>query len=115
MTEVLTYEALKAERDALAVENAALNKSLDDVCESYENGQSDLLSEAIDKAINLPSPATDAALAAIKAQGVEKFAAQQEQLAADYRKLSPGCYGETSSAENALMARDFAAKLREGK
>jgi len=52
--------------DALAVENAALNKSLDDVCESYENGQSDLLSEAIDKAINLPSPATDAALAAIR-------------------------------------------------
>ena len=35
------------------------------------------------------TPATDAALAAIRAQGVEKFAAQQEQLAADYRKLSP--------------------------
>lgn len=63
----------------------------------------------------IETPATDAALAAIQAQGVEKFAAQQEQLAADYRKLSPGCYGETSSAENALMARDFAAKLREAK
>ncbi|CAI2064989.1 hypothetical protein [Serratia marcescens] len=111
----MSYEALKAERDALAVENAALNKSLDDVCDAYENGQRDLLSEAIDKAINLSTPATDAALAAIQAQGVEKFAAQQEQLAADYRKLSPGCYGETSSAENALMARDFAAELREAK
>lgn len=66
-----------------------------------------------EKALN--TPVTDAALAAIQAQGVEKFAAQQEQLAADYRKLSPGCYGETSSAENALMARDFAAELREAK
>ncbi|MDP8735813.1 hypothetical protein QZP90_20100, partial [Serratia marcescens] len=78
----MSYEALKAERDALAVENAALNKSLDDVCESYENGQSDLLSEAIDKAINLPSPATDAALAAIQAQGVEKAAAALDALSA---------------------------------
>ncbi|WP_085337260.1 hypothetical protein [Serratia marcescens] len=52
--------------DALAVENAALNKSLDDVCDAYENGQRDLLSEAIDKAINLPAPATSAALAAIR-------------------------------------------------
>lgn len=35
--------------------------------------------------------------------------------AADYRKLSPGCYGEKSSAENALMARAFAVELREGR
>lgn len=68
----MSYDALKAERDAqqkradeLAVENQALNKSLDEVCDAYENGQRDLLSEAIDKAINLPTPATDAALAAI--------------------------------------------------
>lgn len=80
-------EAQKAERDALAdrvnalaVENQALNKSLDEVCDAYENGQRDLLSEAIDKAINLPSPATDAALAAIQAQGVEKSAAALDAL-----------------------------------
>ncbi|MBN5323996.1 hypothetical protein ACUNHX_17315 [Serratia sp. IR-2025] len=70
----MSYEALKAERDALAVENQALNKSLDDVCNAYENGQRDLLSEAINKATNLPTPATDAAIAAIQAQGVEKAA-----------------------------------------
>ncbi|CAI1577106.1 Uncharacterised protein [Serratia marcescens] len=79
---------------------------------TYPNPILALVNEAVRE---LETPATDAALAAIQAQGVEKFAAQQEQLAADYRKLSPGCYGETSSAENALMARDFAAKLREAK
>ncbi|BEO75129.1 hypothetical protein SMTE4_10990 [Serratia marcescens] len=105
------YVSLKAERDALAVENAALNESRQRLAE--------FIHEELDAdyPLNLEAetPATSAALAAIQAQGVEKFAAQQEQLAADYRKLSPGCYGETSSAENALMARDFAAKLREAK
>ncbi|MEX3097669.1 hypothetical protein [Serratia ureilytica] len=112
MTEVLTYEALKAERDAwqqradaLAVENAALNKSLDDVCESYENGQSDLLSEAIDKAINLPSPATDAALAAIqaqaKAEAIEQLAIQLEQLPDDaFDVLSDAAEFETYQEEH---------------
>lgn len=126
MTEVLTYEALKAERDAwqqradaLAVENAALKDAITTHSQSTHFcelcGKDDPCStDDVCYALN-ETPATDAALAAIQAQGVEKFAAQQEQLAADYRKLSPGCYGETSSAENALMARDFAAKLREAK
>ena len=135
----MSYEALKAERDALAqrvemlaenlgnailgeqealqrvnalaVENAALNESRQRLAEFIH------VELDADYPLNLEAetPATSAALAAIQAQGVEKFAAQQEQLAADYRKLSPGCYGETSSAENALMARDFAAKLREAK
>ncbi|BEN46171.1 hypothetical protein SMKC056_31170 [Serratia marcescens] len=84
-----------------------MDAEIDFGCMAYDHAKK--LIDAVE------TPATDAALAAIQAQGVEKFAAQQEQLAADYRKLSPGCYGETSSAENALMARDFAAKLREAK
>nr|DAP97678.1 MAG TPA: hypothetical protein [Caudoviricetes sp.] len=108
----MSYEALKAERDALAqrvemlaVENAALNKSLDDVCDAYENGQRDLLSEAIDKAINLPSPATDAALAAIQAQGVEKFA--------DF--LDSPIDGQHCYQNEVGLARHFASTLREAK
>ena len=46
--------------------------------------------------------------------GVENLL-RSRTVGADYRKLSHGCYGETSSAENALMARDFAAELREAK
>lgn len=90
-----------------------LNKPFIYAFGSYRNDEYQTVRKFI---MQMPeTPATDAALAAIQAQGVEKFAAQQEQLAADYRKLSPGCYGETSSAENALMARDFAAELREAK
>ncbi|MEL5205588.1 hypothetical protein PTR50_01090 [Serratia nevei] len=101
----MSYEALKAERDALAVENAALNKSLDDVCDAYENGQRDLLSEAIDKAINLSTPATDAALAAIQAQGVEKFA--------DF--LDSPIDGQHCYQHEVGLARHFASTLREAK
>ncbi|WP_260515179.1 MULTISPECIES: hypothetical protein [unclassified Serratia (in: enterobacteria)] len=139
----MSYEALKAERDALAdkcdrleynlgnaivgeqealqrvnalaVENQALNKSLDDVCDAYENGQRDLLSEAIDKAINLPSPATDAALAAIEARGVEKLA---EKLDAEIEQIMRGAffYDEISSREAiSKMVREFGAELREAK
>ncbi|MDP8704268.1 hypothetical protein QZP99_10640 [Serratia marcescens] len=106
------YEVLKAERDALAVENAALNKSLDDVCDAYENGQRDLLSEAIDKAINLPSPATDAALAAIQAQGVEKFADDLHKTAMAMCSVKPD---NTTPGAYARLARSFAKKLREAK
>ncbi|MBN5205356.1 hypothetical protein JY462_11065 [Serratia marcescens] len=119
-----TIKDLTERADALAVENAAMRGVIDAAVAVANNsagiagwhlngeiaGWDEILPE-----LNIETPATDAALAAIQAQGVEEFAAQQEQLAADYRKLSPGCYGETSSAENALMARDFAAKLREAK
>lgn len=108
----MSYEALKAERDALqkradalAVENQALNKSLDGVCDAYENGQRDLLSEAIDKAINLPTPATDAAIAAIQAQGVEKFA--------DF--LDSPIDGQHCYQHEVGLARHFASTLREAK
>ncbi|HGW4115643.1 TPA: hypothetical protein ACNH4I_002603 [Serratia marcescens] len=125
-----TVSALEAERDALAVENAALKsahpqpfgREMMKALDAYEKHQDEVPETGMLDAffilrdsIRVETPSTDAALAAIQAQGVEKFAAQQEQLAADYRKLSPGCYGETSSAENALMARDFAAELREAK
>ncbi|MBH1895845.1 hypothetical protein I5T96_04455 [Serratia marcescens] len=118
-------DAQQKRADALAVENQELKESAADLRKQAFNGRrnshncgpfqySDLC-ESIIESTKVETPATDAALAAIQAQGVEEFAAQQEQLAADYRKISPGCYGETSSAENALMARDFAAKLREAK
>ncbi|MGQ6167361.1 hypothetical protein ACUNG9_04865 [Serratia sp. IR-2025] len=103
----MSYEALKAERDAqqkradeLAVENKGLNKSLDDVCDAYENGQRDLLSEAIDKAINLSTPATDAALAAIEAQGVEKALAV---VSACRENICPGGLSENRQYEESIV------------
>uniref|UniRef100_UPI0035C6CC33 hypothetical protein n=1 Tax=Serratia quinivorans TaxID=137545 RepID=UPI0035C6CC33 len=90
MTEVLTYEALKADRDAqqkradaLAVENAEMRSVIDAAVEVYDNsagiagwhlngdiaGWDEILPE-----LNIETPATSAALAAIEARGVEKFA-----------------------------------------
>lgn len=102
MTEVLTYEALKAERDALAVENAALKASREMLAKNALETCNDLFSAGfrnaslqlglmkstgnrnlypnpiktlVDEAIReLPTPTTDSALAAIQSQGVEKAA-----------------------------------------
>ncbi|MBH3213194.1 hypothetical protein [Serratia marcescens] len=110
MTEVLTYEALKAERDALAVENAALKQSevplgaiengraFADRLEAYpfecQGGNLSMCSDwqelircfehLSEWAMRSKSetPATDAALAAIQAQGVEKSAAALDALSA---------------------------------
>lgn len=79
MNEVLTYEALKAERDALAVENAALknaiprlkniyysNDSMDDASLAEDIGFNTAITQINNMVIE--TPATDAALAAIEAR-----------------------------------------------
>ncbi|MFS7161908.1 hypothetical protein AB6825_22775 [Serratia proteamaculans] len=62
MNNVLTYEALKTERDALAVENAELSAALSLISGSYG------LSPHIQSICAVETPATDAALAAIEAR-----------------------------------------------
>ncbi len=85
MTEVLTYEALKAERDAqqkradaLAVENENQRDWINKCSELWDAGCD------LDNLLGLipETPATDAALAAIQAQGVEKSAAALDALSA---------------------------------
>ncbi|MCX2170630.1 hypothetical protein ACMFFK_20730 [Serratia marcescens] len=93
----MSYEALKAERDALAVENAALKKFGDKLNEMHNvlNGegtgiqgraevvcQQAAIEAAMDEFDAITTPATDAALAAIQAQGVEKAAAALDALSA---------------------------------
>lgn len=77
------YEALKAERDALAVENAALKEFIKKKCFVVPAGAS-CLAEADECAEgSMPeTPATSAALAAIQAQGVEKAASALDALSA---------------------------------
>lgn len=176
MTEVLTYEALKAERDALAVENQTLKSGCGFFAYDPDNGFEEFKTkdEAIaaaesyidyyrgeacdgwpdevaqvswgiimqestrvnerprdkddscDPAIetvcdyallpNIETPATDAALAAIQTQGVEKLIKlKMEQLAS----MHPDTHAFGATADslrnqvNELQA--FAAQLREGK
>lgn len=75
MNEVLTYEALKAERDALAVESAAMRSEIlnitfmdDEVFFSCDQRAQELMG----RLVNIKTPATDAAIAANQAQGVDK-------------------------------------------
>ncbi|HEJ7928008.1 TPA: hypothetical protein SMI23_001795 [Serratia marcescens] len=105
--------ALKAERDALAdrvnalaVENAALSAALSLISGSYG------LSPHIQSMCAVDTPTTDAALAAIQAQGVEKFADDLHKTAMAMCSVKPD---NTTPGAYAGMARSFAKKLREGK
>lgn len=122
MTEVLSYEALKADRDAqqkradaLAVENQALRDFIKQKCFVVPAGASCLAEADEPAAESIPeTPATDAALAAIEARGVDKFAAwssEQESMASgagDKKEARIYC-------QVAARAKHFAIRLREAK
>jgi len=125
MTEVLTYEALKAERDAPAVENAALkSKAAELVHEASEvySAYNATIKEPDDDFMDMQTlyemqcietPATDAALAAIEAQGVEKFADRMLTLANDPTYSTASHRNDLRDA--GAKAMDYAANLRETK
>ncbi|EQA5356140.1 hypothetical protein [Serratia marcescens] len=101
------YEVLKAERDALAdradalaVENQALNELLDSICNAYNEELTDLLDIAVKMAVKLQTPATDAALAAIQAQGVEKA---QAVVSACRENICPGGLSENRQYEESIV------------
>ncbi|MFP7606839.1 hypothetical protein [Serratia quinivorans] len=142
MTEVLTYEALKADRDAqqkradaLAVENAAL-KSLsiklfnlgylhghESTVEGYfvdvhrndiDTYHDDVVAEILEDEDETPS--TSAALAAIEARGVDQFIERKiKQLA----NMHPDthAFGATAMSLRAQIneLQAFAIELREAK
>ncbi|UPU16029.1 hypothetical protein OTAKU_00400 [Serratia phage vB_SmaM-Otaku] len=115
------YESLNAERDALAVENAELKATAADLRRKAFNGRrnshncgplqySDLC-ESIIEATKVETLATDAALAAIQAQGVEKFAEHMLTLANDPTYSTASHRNDLRDA--GAKARNYAAELRE--
>lgn len=116
---------LKAERDAqqkradaLAVENASMREALDSIriySSDTLSGPSDSVPdmaawlregvEHLHQVSIIETPATDAALAAIQAQGVEKFA--------DF--LDSPIDGQHCYQNEVGLARHFATELREAK
>lgn len=111
--------ALEAERDALAVESAGFKHALSVILEHVDvtdKGQAGVVAMiANDELFNSETPATDAALAAIQAQGVEKLA---DKLDAEIEQIMRGAffYDEISSREAiSKMVREFATELREAK
>ena len=108
----MSYEALKAERDALAVENAEMRGVIDAAVAVANNsagiagwhlngeiaGWDEILPE-----LNIETPATDAALAAIQAQGVEMAAVKMQESGA---QTFGDCY---------IALVQYATELREAK
>ncbi|WP_253893503.1 hypothetical protein [Serratia marcescens] len=125
----MSYEALKAERDALAVENAVLKKFGDKLNEMHNdlNGegtgiqgraevvcQQAAIEAAMDEFDAITTTATDAALAAIQAQGVEKFAQRMHEKMEGLDPIKLPAYAdEIDHLISQLYA--FAAELREAK
>lgn len=120
MTVVLTYEALKAERDALAVENAEMRGVIDaaigvannssGIAGWHLNGEIADWDEILPE-LNIETPATDAALAAIQAQGVEKFA----DMCREKSKLATTADSCAGWKNCSVHASSFAIRLREAK
>ncbi|CAI2496123.1 Uncharacterised protein [Serratia ficaria] len=144
MNEVLTYEALKAERDAqqkradaLAVENAALKtahpqpfgREMMKALDAYEKHQDEVPETGMLDAffilrdsIRVETPATDAALAAIEVRGVDKALAIVEACRGS---ICAGGLSENRQYEESIVhphldgisdeLESLAAELREAK
>lgn len=104
-----------AQRDALAAENAALNemyrqavKELDDTC--FEMGMT-RGEKSMEYAVP-ETPATDAYLNSVRAEGVEMLAANHQRIVDTLNGDSLFADGERRHAAIAAAAVYFAAKLR---
>lgn len=91
---VLSGQLIKPEEDILS-ENVALKAELERAC-----------------GFSVDTPLTDRRLLAVRADGVDEYAAFQDAVAEKYAKSSPGCYGEESARYTATSARKFSQSLR---
>ena len=91
---VLSGQLIKPEEDILS-ENVALKAELERAC-----------------GFSVDTPLTDRRLLAVRAVGVDEYAAFQDAVAEKYAKSSPGCYGEESARYAATSARKFSQSLR---
>ncbi|HGE8324211.1 hypothetical protein [Serratia marcescens] len=110
LTMAETIKELTVRVNALAVENAALKSSVDLIVSAYTEGEP--AGFEIDRARNIEIPSTSAALAAIEARGVEKFADDLHKTAMALCSVKPD---NTAPGAYAGLARSFAAELREAK
>lgn len=101
------YRELEAKCAALAAENVGLNKFIKDDCWIWD----DKSEEYFDAADRMPeTPATDAFLAEMRAQGVDEIAELYFTLAAHEANRNIA----DSWRESARFARAYGAQLRQG-
>ncbi|EDC2343163.1 hypothetical protein GAA34_15995 [Salmonella enterica] len=97
---VATIAALEARYAALAAENAGLKAAIDSTI-GWQQSTDPVNVESVRMLVDIETPATDAFLAEVRAQGVEMFS----------EKFGGGTQLSDMVKE---VAADFAAKLRKG-
>lgn len=122
MVDYEDYAALEARCEALAAENAGLNSVIEAVRgvanESigiagwHKNGEIATWEEILPEIDDIETPATDAFLAEVRAQGVDAAIEELNQLAERSEKEAPIAAEHHRSA--ALYMKLFAAQLRKG-
>ena len=114
----LNYEELEAKCAALAAENAGLKELIEQhansvaVCPNCSHEEPSETDDIVALYRSMETPATDAFLAEVRAQGVEMFAAhkreRQQALRSRSMRMSEEAAGMAADAEN------FADELRKG-
>lgn len=116
-----TYEELEVRCTALAAENAGLKNAVAEVRRQAFNSRrnshncgpfqySDLCESILDET-NVETPATDAFLVEVRAQGVEMFA---NELGNVHKQLRSGSNHAHAIKSAVFRAVEFAAQLRKG-
>lgn len=100
---------LKADYDKLAAECAALNEDRLAWAKRYADEMGD--AQIYEYSLLFETPATDAAIAEFKAQGVDEFAADIGQ---SYNQLRQGSGQQKALKSFIFRAIGFSAKLRAG-
>lgn len=104
-----TYEELEQQLAAVVSENAGLKDAVDIIETKYMNWEG--LSDAFSDARGIKTPATDAYLAEVRAQGVEMLCEAAEQL---MNEFSDDSYKVMVTGDLQRLASAFAAQLRQG-
>ncbi|HGV9338693.1 TPA: hypothetical protein ACNOH3_000332 [Enterobacter hormaechei] len=106
----LNYEELEAKCAALAEENAGLKSAIDAAIGWQQSTDSENV-ESVRMLVDVKSPATDAFLAEVRAQGVEMMAKAQEKIADE--ELIGGNFDLSLRFRGmSNAATEFAANLR---
>lgn len=99
-----------ARSNGLAAENAGLKSAIDAAIGWQQSTDSENV-ESVRMLVDVKSPATDAFLAEVRAQGVEMMAAEADQLMDEFGDDS---YKVMVTADLQRFANAFAAQLRKG-
>ncbi|MBT2060723.1 hypothetical protein KKZ47_17175 [Enterobacter hormaechei subsp. xiangfangensis] len=112
-----TYEEIEARCAALAAENAGLKSAIEKHADSYimcgycrteRDGKNDDVCEVLDS-----TPATEAFLAEVRAQGVEMLASLAGNECQRYKSLNDRS-GARKWKSIVILCTDFAAQIRKG-